>query len=328
MKPRERVLATLKHKTTDQIPRFEIWIDALVNELGQKNISDTYVNMGQDCIMMPTTAPAISNAWKNGVDEWGRVWTNGSYVDGRVNNIKDLDFYTPALSYVEEFFDHEQIKSVQTKYPDHCHIYGTHIGPFTAGFMAMGFENFLFRLLDDSTFAHKLLELRTEWCITMYKKAVEMGADVLILGDDGGQGNGPMISPEMWREFIFPYHQRIIEALDKPVIWHSDGNIESLLPMAIEAGFSGIHGLDPMAGMDLSKIKQEYGKDLVLVGNLDICVLFGNDLISVRNEVKRCMKEGDKGEGFMFASCNSICKGMNPAAVLEMFQYAGEISHY
>ena len=64
MKPRERVLATLKHKTTDQIPRFEIWIDALVNELGQKNISDTYVNMGQDCIMMPTTAPEKSNAWK------------------------------------------------------------------------------------------------------------------------------------------------------------------------------------------------------------------------------------------------------------------------
>jgi uroporphyrinogen decarboxylase len=94
--------------------------------------------------------------------------------------------------------------------------------------------------------------------------------------------------------------------------------------MAVEAGFIGIHGLDVAAGMDLLKIKREYGRALVLIGNVDIRVLFGSDLEAVRREVDRCIAQGAPGGGYMIASCNSICEGMNPAAVAEMFRYEGE----
>jgi len=33
MKPRERVVAALRHQVPDRVPRFEIWIDALLEEL-------------------------------------------------------------------------------------------------------------------------------------------------------------------------------------------------------------------------------------------------------------------------------------------------------
>ena len=59
--------------------------------------------------------------------------------------------------------------------------------------------------------------------------------------------------------------------------------------MAIEAGFVGIHGVDAVAGMDLVKIKREYGQALVLIGNVDVRVLFGSDLEAVRGEVDRCL---------------------------------------
>ncbi len=77
--------------------------------------------------------------------------------------------------------------------------------------------------------------------------------------------------------------------------------------------------------MDLAKIKREYGQDLVLIGNLDVRVLFDSDLAAVRREVDRCMAQGAQGGGYMIASCNSICEGMNPAAVAEMFRYEGEV---
>jgi uroporphyrinogen decarboxylase len=166
---------------------------------------------------------------------------------------------------------------------------------------------------------------RTEWCIAMYQKASSLGAEVLILGDDSGHSGGPMISPKMWREFITPYHRQIVDALDVPVIWHSDGNVESLLPMAIEAGFVGFHGVDPMAGMNLAKIKQEIGQDMVLIGNVDTRVLFSPNLEPVRREVDRCINQGTPGGGFMIASCNSIYEGMNLDAVAEMFRYEGEV---
>ena len=328
MKPRERVFAALRHQEPDRVPRFEIWIDSFVDESGHDDPASAYASFGQDCVMMPTRTPPRSNAWRSGVDEWGRVWQDGMFVDGVVDTEADLQRYSPPLGYVEHFFDDGRIREVRESYPDHCLIFGTHIGPFTAGFMAMGFERFFFRLVEDAVFMHQLLEVRTEWCIAMYQKAATLGAEVLVLGDDAGHSEGPMISPAMWREFILPYHQRIVDALDAPMIWHSDGNIESLLPMAIEAGFAGLHGLEPMAGMSLVKTKQEYGKDLALIGNVDVRVLCDSDLAAVRDEVDRCIEQGAPGGGYMIASCNSIFEGMNPAAVAEMFRHEREVGNY
>ncbi|NIS83082.1 MAG: hypothetical protein GTO14_23425 [Anaerolineales bacterium] len=328
MLPRERVFAALQHKEPDRVPRFEIWIDALFDELGQADPTSAYVNLGQDCVMMPSRNPPESNAWRTGVDEWGRVWHNGIYVEGVVVDESDLERYSPPMSYIEEHYDAEQVRKARKSFPDHCLIFGTHIGPFIAGNMAMGFENFFMRLMDDPAFVRMLLEVRTEWCIAMYQKAVSLGADVLVLGDDAGGNSGPMISPQLWREFVLPCHKQIVEALEVPVIWHSDGSIEKLIPMAIEAGFVGIHGLDPIAGMDLSQMKREYGQDLVLVGNVDVRVLFSSDIKKVREEVDRCIRQGMRGGGYMIASCNSICEGMNPEAVGEMFRYEGEVGQY
>jgi uroporphyrinogen decarboxylase len=328
MLPRERIQAVLQHREPDRVPRFEIWIDALIDELGASDPVHAYAHLGQDCVMIPSINPAESNAWRTGVDELGRVWRDGKYVEGVVNNETDLRKYSPPMSYVDQLFNPGQIKNARGAYPNHCLIFGTHIGSFTAAYMAMGFERFFFRLLDEPSFVHKLLEARTEWCIAVYQKAVSFGAELLVLGDDAGGKSGLMISPNLWREMILPYHCQIVKAVGVPMIWHSDGDIAKLLPMAIEAGFVGIHGLDPCAGMDLGRIKKDYGQDLVLVGNVDIRVLFGTDLRIVRDEIDRCISEGAAGGGYMIASCNSICEGMNPVAVQEMFRYVREVGYY
>lgn len=325
MNPRERVLAALQHREPDRVPRFEIWIDALLDELGQSDVPSAHVNLGQDCIMLPSHTPPGSNAWRDGLDEWGRVWKDGMFVNGVVDTEADLARYSPPLDYVDAHFDGDRADAVKGRYPDHCLIFGTHIGPFTAGFMAMGFERFFTRLIQDPAFVHRLLEARTEWCIALYQKAVGLGAEVLVLGDDAGSSKGPLISPRMWREFVLPYHCRIVEEAGAPVIWHSDGNILTLLPMAIEAGFVGAHGLEPAAGIDLADVKREFGEDLVLVGNVDVRVLCASDLEAVRGEVRRCVEQGAPGGGYMIASCNSIFEGMNPAAVAEMFRYEEEV---
>jgi len=328
MKPRERVFAALRHQEPDRVPRFEIWIDALLDELGESDIHSAHVNLGQDCIMIPNQRPAGSNAWEDGVDEWGRIWKNGVYVNGLVDTEADLRQYSPSLDYVDQFFDSDRVKEVKDLYPDHCFIYGTHMGPFTAGYMAMGFERFFLRLADDPAFVHRLLEARTEWCIALYRKAISQGVDVLVLGDDAAHRGGPMISSPMWREFVLPHHRRIVDELDVPVVWHSDGNIQALLPMAIEAGFIGVHGLEPAAGMDLGEVKREFGQDLVLIGNVDVNVLCASDLDAVRRELRRCVEQGAPGGGYMIATCNSIFEGMNSISVAEMFRYEEEVGFY
>ena len=299
MTPRERVRTALNHDIPDRVPRFEIWIDALWSELGQSDPDDAQAGLGQDCLMMPTLTQLGNSAGKDGVDEWGRVWRGGVYADGAIDTEADLKRFSPSSASIGRLFDEGRISALRARHPDHCLIYGSHIGPFTAATMAMGFGRFFLRLADDPGFVAALLEARTEWCLAVFREAVRLGAEVLVLGDDAAHNDGPMISPRLWRDMILPCHRRIVEETKAPVIWHSDGNVQALLPMAIEAGFAGVHGLEPAAGMDLVRIKREFGRDLALVGNVDVRVLCGPDLNAVRDEVVRCLAQGSPGGGYM-----------------------------
>ena len=328
MKPRERIFAAFNHQIPDRVPRSEFWIDALLDELGQSDLQSAHVNLGQDSVMMHTSPPSESNSWKNGVDEWGRVWRNGIYVSGMVDNKEDLKRFSKSTSYAENFFNPQKSAETIQKYPDHCHFYGSHLGPFMAGFMAMGFERFFIRLIDEPAFVHELLEDRTDWAIAMFKQAVSLGAEFLVLGEDAAHKEAPMVSPRMWRKFLLPYHKRIVEEVNVPIIFHSDGNLLPVLPMVIEAGFVGYHSLEPTAGIDLGAVKKEYGKDLVLVGNVDVSILAGSDLPAVRKEVDRCIAQGADDGGYMLSSCNSIFNGLDPNAVAEMFRYESEVGYY
>lgn len=330
MKPRERVQAALEHREPDRVPLFEVWVDNedLVRELGDGDLQRCYVELGLDCISIPAQDPPGSNAWRDGVDEWGRVWKKGWYAGGVVETEADLEKYTPPLELVEQCFDAQRTAELKERYPDHCYIYGSHVAPFTAAYLAMGMERFFADLYRRPAFIHRLLENRTEWCIAMFQKAASLGAEVLVLGEDAAHSGGPMVSPQMWREFVLPHHRHIVEAVDVPVIWHSDGLITPLLPLAVEAGFAGMHSLEPAAGVDLGQVKREYGAELVLVGNADAAALCQGDLEAVREEVRRCMRQGAPGGGYMFSTCSSLFQGMNLQAVVELYRYAAEIGAY
>jgi len=245
-----------------------------------------------------------------------------------VRTHSDLARLSPPVELAVQAFDPRQGEAARSRFPHHCHIFGTHIGPFTAAYMAMGLEEFFLRLADDPVFVQELLERRTDWCIAVYQQALALGAEVLVLGDDAASRHGPMISPEMWQRHVFPCHQRIVAALDAPVIWHSDGDIRPLLPMAVEAGFVGVHSLEPTAGIDLAQVKRQFGADLILIGNLDVEVLAEKNLAAVRAEVDRCLVQGAPGGGYMFATSNSIFAGLNAPAVAEMFHYASTVGYY
>jgi len=323
MNSRERIFAVLNHQVPDRVPRMEIWIDHLDQELGGSDPFSAYAKLGQDAVLMPSQQPAESSAWKMGIDEWGRIWKDGMYRSGVVDTLEDLGRYNPPSTYAERFFDPQAVGGFRKQYPDHCLFFGTHIGPFMNSYMAMGLDRFCLRIASDAPFIHALMEARTAWCLAVFERAVELGAEVIVMGDDSAHNNGPMISPKMWRDFVLPYHRRIVESLPVPVIWHSDGDITRLLPMAVEAGFAGIHGLEPWS-MSLGVVKAEFGERLVLLGNADVRILCEADLDAVRGEVCRCLEQGGN-QNYMLATCNSIFPGMNPAAVSEFFRYQAEL---
>lgn len=320
MNPRERILAVLAGRIPDRVPRFEVWIDGMFDELSVSDPYRAYVELGQDAILMPYQAPQESNAWKEGVDEFGRVWEKGMYYYGAVKTPDDLKKYTPPLTYAQRFFDGNYVSEIRSEFPEHFYFFGTHIGPFMGTYMAMGMEHMFRMLRKDPAFVHAVMEERANWALAIYKQAVSLGAELIVMGDDAAHRGGAMISPLLWRELVLPYHQRIARELSVPVIWHSDGKMDKLLPFAVEAGFAGVHGLETLAGNNLDEVKKQYDGKLVLMGNVDINLFFEPNFELIRADVERSYAQGGNS-GYMISSCNSIYTGMNSDAVLEYFRY-------
>ncbi len=296
-----------------------MWIDALHQELGVSNPALAHPELGQDVILLPSSSPPKSNSWKDGVDEFGRVWHKGFYHAGVLETPADLRRFSPPADYAEKFFLVKAVEQALITFPDHFPFFGTHVGPFMNTYMAMGMENMFCSLYSDSAFVEAVMDTRTEWCLALFRQAVRLGAELIVMGDDAAHRGGSMISPTFWQQLVLPRHRRIVEELPVPVIWHSDGQMKELLPFAVQAGFAGVHGLEPPAGNNLATVKQQYGHQLVLIGNFDVNLLCGSDRDAVSREFDRCLRDGGD-KMFMLSTSNSIFTGMNPSTVKTYFE--------
>jgi uroporphyrinogen decarboxylase len=193
----------------------------------------------------------------------------------------------------------------------------------------MGFEHFFYSLYDDRELVKELIERRTQWFIDICRYVQELGADYVVMGDDVAFKGKTFVSPDDFKELAIPHYKRIVDALDIPVFWHSDGFIEPLIDLAIEAEIKGLHAIEPVAGNDLGRIKEKYGDKLVLLGNVDcVTVLTTTSLDLVREDVDRCMRQAKKGGGYMLASSNSLHGSCTLEAVKEMYRYGAEVGRY
>lgn len=144
-------------------------------------------------------------------------------------------------------------------------------------------------------------------------RLVEAGADGILNACDVAFNNGTFISPQMLDQFFFPYFYQWAEDVKKLgvySVWHTDGNISSILNKAIESGVNAIQCIDPLAGMDIIPLTKElYGKT-TLIGNVDCSVLQSGTKEEIEQAVKYVV-EGCKGKGgFVLSGCNAIFKGI------------------
>ncbi|MHA1989617.1 MAG: uroporphyrinogen decarboxylase family protein [Candidatus Hodarchaeales archaeon] len=330
MNSKERVLTAFQHQEPDKVPLFEGWIEPeIVNLLGCTDQYTVREKLGLDCFPIGRH-PKNSKAYGNGIDEWGRIFKHGEYGGGLVNNNKTLNRYSPPLAHAQDWFPREEIRNTKKKYgEDYALFFAWHDCSLGLTYLRMGMENFFRRIYENPEFVKILIENSTEWVIALVKEANHEDVDFILLGDDVADNSRPFISPKMFREFLLPEYKKIVESSDVPIIWHSDGNVIPLIPMIIEAGFAGIHSLEPKANIDLQIVKKEFGDKLVLSGNLDTTdVLCQSNLDIIREDVARCIRSGAPNGGYLFSSSNSLFKGHKVEAIQEAYKYVKEINQY
>ena len=76
--------------------------------------------------------------------------------------------------------------------------------------------------------------------------------EYFIVGDDYGTNNGLMVSPQLWRTWIKPEVNKLVDLGHKygcKVVMHSDGDVSEILGDFVEMGVDSLHPVQQVGGM-------------------------------------------------------------------------------
>jgi uroporphyrinogen decarboxylase len=146
----------------------------------------------------------------------------------------------------------------------------------------MGLTGLLYMFYDDPALVEDMMDSMLDLTLGVIDRALpDLRVDQANFWEDMCYKSGPLISPDMFKKYMVPRYRRVTDALrehDVDIIFvDSDGNIEKLLPLWMEAGVNMIWPLEIAAGNDPVALRKEYGKDLILGGGIDKMALIGSE---------------------------------------------------
>jgi len=150
-------------------------------------------------------------------------------------------------------------------------------------------------------------DLLLETVKMMYKEGFHF--DGVWIANDMGYRNSSLFSPSMYEELIAPsdkkrndwFHEHGIQTL-----LHSCGCVKGLIPSLINSGFDCLQPLEVKAGMDVKKIKQQYGNQIALFGGINVMVMEDPDDSKIEDEIREKFEVAKEGGGYLYHSDHSI----------------------
>jgi uroporphyrinogen decarboxylase len=174
-----------------------------------------------------------------------------------------------------------------------------------------GHEYMLMGMAEDPDWVKDMTHTFAELTVALMEIlfAEEGKPDGIWFYEDMGFKQRPFMSPDMYREIVKPAHARTMafaHSLDLPVIVHSCGFIEPLLPDLVDAGVDCLQVMEVKAGMDPLRIKREFGDRIALFGGMDARNLVANDREAIRAELEEKIPVLKEGFGYILHSDHSI----------------------
>lgn len=174
-----------------------------------------------------------------------------------------------------------------------------------------GHEHMLVGMALDPDWVRDMCNVYADLIIKCYEILISEGGkpDGVFFYEDMGFKGKPFMSPRMYKEIVWPAHKKTFDfahSYDLPVVVHSCGYVEPLVPGLIEAGMNCLQAMEVKAGMDLIRLKRNYGDQIAFCGGMDIRVLETNNLSKVEQELQKKLPVAMEGSGYILHSDHSI----------------------
>ncbi len=325
----ERIKKTVNHEEPDRVPVIECLVEYPVQSqfLGREVKSDDiksqvefYYNAGYDTVPITVSAMAFGkvddaspiskvirdrmlkdDSDKEDMTKWSLEYT--SFINDR----KDFENFPWEELEKPELMN--PLFEVGEYLPEGMKVIANSGKIFTLTWMLMGFNNFATKLILDEQLVSDVFGKVAEIQLMMLDKIFELPyVGIVWLVDDLAFGNGPIISPDHYRKFIFPWYKKIAKKCHDNnvlVFQHSDGDLNPLMEDIIDIGSDLLHPIDPTC-MSMKATKEKYGDRLAFAGNVSNELLRSATPEEIDARVKYLIETmGPKG-GYCVAAGNSV----------------------
>lgn len=356
MTHKQRLLAAINHEEPDRVPLCAWYTPEaermMLRHLGaDSDATETYkaaggalpILMDHDFLISwigPCTS-YYADAHEEYTDEWGITWkwfknsAGGAYTEIVKHPLADI--VDPAEYTLPDFTRADRYDGVRKLIAQYGGEYGIMGGAactlFELAWYLMGMQRLLMDLVGEKDFVNAFLDDLTRWIEVAGAKLVELGVDIIWIGDDFGTQDRMLISPQLFREFFKPRYAKLFarwKAINPRVkiAFHSDGFISPIIGDLVEIGLDILNPVQPKS-MDPARVKKDFGKNLTLWGTVDIqeVMPFGS-VADVVNEVKLRLRTVGRGGGFIISPAHNLQPDVPIENILAFYRTAKECGRY
>ncbi len=213
---------------------------------------------------------------------------------------KREEITTLALEWYERFLP-----------DDMCILAGGGFGHFAEHLSwLMGYATLCIALFEQRDLVRAIVDKVLEQDIYVAKLMTQFSKVKALWGsDDMGFKGGPLIAPDDLREFVLPGHKalaKIAHDAGKPYLLHSCGKLDSIMPDLIhDVGVNAKHSFEDVIE-PVTLAKQRYGKDIALLGGIDVDFLCRATPEETRSRVRQTLEICQPGGGYCLGTGNSV----------------------
>jgi uroporphyrinogen decarboxylase len=200
-------------------------------------------------------------------------------------------------------------------------------GPWTTAIGLRGASELIRDAIKDPDYVHELMRFTSQVSIEFMQAVIPLKVG---LSYSEAPASCSLISPKMYRTFIFPYHKQIIDHFKEKKVGiglHVCGYADPILDDMVNTGVTNI-SVD--APTDLAKaIKATKGK-AVLIGNVNTNLFSSGTKEQMRQAIERCIDIAGKDGGYILASGCEVPGIAPPETVdwfMELADELGKINH-
>jgi len=190
----------------------------------------------------------------------------------------------------------------------------------------VGYERLCVLTKDNPRLVHAVAEQVTDRLLVYYEHVIHhprVGA--CIANDDWGFKTQTMFSPRDMRQFVFPYHKRMVEtvhAAGKPVILHSCGHFTRIIDDIVnDMQYDGRHSYED-AILPVEEAYELYHERIAILGGIDVDFICRATPEAVYQRSRRMLERAAGRGGFALGTGNSVPDYVPDAGYFAMLRAA------